>query len=103
MTIAQHATNILDAWKLQDYSGLGAALDSASVSRTSQKAAGIESERGEVLESIVDHLRQLANREVIPAPAGRNGALSLLAHLSLDLGGKTLEEKNSKSATNLPK
>jgi len=114
MTIAQHATNILDAWKVQDGSVLGAALESASNPRAGRYfASRLESEQGEVLESIVDHLRALASRNELPRPAGRSGALALLSHLSStaaaaeaaaqNTGGKTLEEKFSNSATNLPK
>jgi hypothetical protein len=113
MTIAQHATNILDAWKVRDVSVLGAALESASNAHAGRYSASrLENEQGEVLESIVDHLRALASRNEMPRPAGRNGALALLSHLSStaaaaeaapNMDGKTLEEKSSNSATKLPK
>ena len=112
MTTAQHANNILDAWRFQDHSTLGAALESASNSRV-VPTSGLESERGELLESIVEHLRKLSSQDQLPAAAGRNGALALLSHLSspanaarvdaFNQGGKTLDENNSSWNTKLPK
>jgi len=87
MTIAQHASNILEACKFDGQRGLGAALDSASRSGAGEGAAsGWESERSELLESIVDHLRQLASRNEVPNSTGRSGALALLSHLSSTAG-----------------
>ena len=66
MTASQHAINILDAWKVQDQSGLGAALESASRSRAVPASSRLESERGELLDSIVDHLGSHLKSDQVP-------------------------------------
>jgi hypothetical protein len=91
MTIAQHATNILTAWKFDDPSGLGAALESASSAQSGQRpSSDLEHEQGEMLESIVEHLRQLASRNELPDPGKRNGAVTLLSHLSSSVSAQNI-------------
>ena len=90
MNVAQHAANILEAW--HNSSELGAALESASSLRSARPASNLESERGEMLESIVDHLRQLASRNQLPEPGRRNGALILLSHLSSGAGVQEISD-----------
>lgn len=92
MNIAQHATNILEAWKFQDRSSLGIALESASVScKAAQAASRLESEREEMLQSIVEHLRLLADGNQLPDPSKNSGALTLLSHLSSDARNRGYE------------
>ena len=91
MTIAQHATNILEAWKFEDPSSLGAALESASHAQSRQRASSnLENEQGEMLESIVEHLRRLASRNELPDAGKRNGALTLLSHLSSGISSQNI-------------
>ncbi|HEY7211872.1 MAG TPA: hypothetical protein VH477_16490 [Bryobacteraceae bacterium] len=91
MNVAQHASNILEAW--HNSSKLGAALESASGFKMNRPVSNLESERGEMLESIVDHLRQLASRNELPEPGRRNGALTLLSHLSSGAGVQEISDR----------
>lgn len=97
MNVAQHASNILDAW--HNAPSLEAALESASHARIATRPdSNVESERGELLESIVDHLRLLASRNELTDPAKRNGALTLLSHLS---AGARMQEASANSEANI--
>jgi hypothetical protein len=95
MNTAQLASNILQAWRYQDRSRLGTALDSASNSCTGTRAgSNLEIEREEMLQSIVEHLRQLANQDQLPDPSKSNGALTLLSHLSSAVPARDPEPAN---------
>jgi len=83
MNTAQLANNILAAWKYQDRSGLGTAIDNALTScKTGSSTSGVESEREEMLQCIAERLRTLANRDELPVASKGSGALALLSHLS---------------------
>ena len=83
MNSAQHASNILEAWRYMDRSGLGTALDRAAASfGGTQSISRFESEREEMLQSIIEHLRGLSSTNALPDCAGGSGAVTLLSHLS---------------------
>ena len=83
MNIAQHASNILEAWKVRDTSGLGAALETASAScQRAPSVSRLENEREEMLQSIVEHLRGLSSANDLPDQSNGSGAIALLYHLS---------------------
>lgn len=91
MDTAQHAGNILEAWRFRDLSKFNAALDGASqASSGSVSVSLLEAEREEMLQSIVEHLRwhdrprQLENFSSC-------AAFTLLHHLSK---GGNLKEKS---------
>lgn len=59
MDTAQHAGNILEAWRLRDVSKFNAALDGASRACSgSFSVSSLEAEREEMLQSIVEHVRR---------------------------------------------
>lgn len=101
LTASQYAMNILDAWKAQDQSGLGAALEAASSLRAVPASSRLESERGELLESIVDHLRRLSSQDQHPAASGSSGAMALLAHLRSNAGATQVIDDFSKGGKTL--
>lgn len=83
MNIAQHASNILEAWKVRDTSGLGAALETASAScKAAPSVSRLENEKEEMLQSIVEHLRGLSSVNDLPDQSKGSGAIALLYHLS---------------------
>ncbi len=98
MNTAQHACNILQAWKQSDRPGLEIALNSASHSCTAATTISrLELEKQEVLESIVQHLRELDSGNISLQCSRGNGALTLLSHLSSDL--KTSWDSGLKHST----
>jgi hypothetical protein len=59
MDTAQHAGNILEAWRFRDLSKFNAALDGASQTCSGGVSVSLlEAEREEMLQSIVEHLRR---------------------------------------------
>ncbi len=86
MNSAEHAGEILQAWRFHDRSGFTTALDSAFVSCTAVRSISrFESECREVLQSVVEHLRTLDNRGEFPDHSKGSGASALLSHLSSGL------------------
>ena len=85
METAQHAGQILQAWKTADRPRLVTALDSASQTcNTIRSLSRLEFEQQEILESVVQHLLHLNCNDQVPQYASGNGALVLLSHLSSD-------------------
>ncbi len=83
MNTARHASNILEAWRYRDDCGLGTALERAAASYTDSEAGShFESEREEMLQSIVEHLRGLSRTNTLPEYSRGSGAVTLLSHLS---------------------
>ena len=95
MNAAQHAGKILEAWKVQDISNFQTALNRASASWTSSRPhSHLESERAEVLQSIVEHLSAVNREGKIPEYSRTSGARTLLSHLSSDSKPKEESEAN---------
>ncbi len=87
MNTAQHAGKILEAWSFADRSSLDDALDGASVSCSSVRSISrFEFEKQEMLQSIVEHLRNLESHGELPECSQGSGAMTLLCHLSSNLG-----------------
>ena len=58
MDTAQHAGNILEAWRFRDLSRFNAALDEAfRACMGGIPVSRLEAEREEILQSVVEHLR----------------------------------------------
>ncbi len=95
MNAAQHAGQILQAWKFRNVSHFETALNDAFSSCTpSASLSHLESERAEVLQSVIEHLRT-ANREgKLPEYLRSSGARTLLSHLSSDFQPKEESEAN---------
>jgi hypothetical protein len=83
MNTEQHAGNILHAWKFADRSNLELALSSAFASCVAVRSIShLENEKSEVLQAVVEHLRDLGKKDRLPNYSNGCGALTLLAHLS---------------------
>ncbi len=96
MNAAQCAGQILQAWKLRDVSNFETALDSASASCTaSRPLSDLESEREELLQSVVEHLRAINREGKLAGHSRLSGAWTLLSHLSSDSKPKEESESNS--------
>ncbi len=95
MNAAQHASQILQAWKFRDVSNFETALDSAFASCAAPRPhSHLESEREEVLQSIVEHLRAIKREGRLPEYSRVSGARTLLSHLSSDLSPREESEPN---------
>lgn len=95
MNAAHYAGKILEAWKAQDISKFQTALNRASVLCTSSRPLShLESERAEVLQSIVEHLRKINCDGNLAEYSRRSAAWALLSHLSLDCKPKEESEAN---------
>ncbi len=57
MTSAQYASNLLDAWNQGDLRRLERELDDASVANRSSKGFGLEEERRDLLDGIVQQMK----------------------------------------------
>lgn len=95
MNAAQHAGQILQAWKFKHVSNFETALNRASASwPTSGPPSQLESERAEVLQSIVEHLRAVNREGKLPEYSRGSGARTLLSHLSSNSKPKEGSEAN---------
>jgi hypothetical protein len=84
MSTAQHAENILEAWKDKNLSNFTAALDEAlAVCGTTLPPSRLEAERAEMLQSIVENLQKRNDPERLPEYS-RCAAIVLLRHLSFN-------------------
>ncbi len=104
MNAGQHAGQILQAWKLKEILNFEIALNRASAScATSGALSHLESERAEMLQSIVEHLRALSREGKLPEYSRGSGARTLLSHLSSNSKPKEESEANRStfSAKNL--
>jgi len=86
MNVAQHAEQILAAWKRADAISFEAELNHAMHScRPGTPANYLESEQREVLESVVERLRLIRPQRGIAAahcsPQSLNAGFTLLEHL----------------------
>jgi len=104
MNAAQHADQILKAWEFRDAPKFETALESAFAScKTSRPLSHLESEREELLQSIVEYLRNINREGNLVEYSRRSGAWTLLSHLSSDYKPKEESGGNSSvfSAKNL--
>jgi hypothetical protein len=89
MNVAQHAEQILAAWKRADAISFEAELNHAMSScQRATPANHLESEQREVLESVVERLRLISPRRGVAAtpaasssPQSLNAGFTLLEHL----------------------
>jgi hypothetical protein len=86
MNVAQHAEQILAAWKRADAISFEAELDHAMHScQRANPANHLESEQREVLESVVERLRLIRPQRGIAtancSPQSLNAGFTLLEHL----------------------
>lgn len=82
MDTAQHAGNILKAWRFRDLSKFNAALDGASQACSgSVPVSLLEAEREEMLQSIIEHLRRYDGLQQFEKFSSY-AAFTLLHHLS---------------------
>jgi hypothetical protein len=83
MNTARQAEDILDAWMFADERRLGAAVRNASLSASgTYPDSGLEEERKEILESVLERLSVHAEKGVFPEFSQIRGAVALLRHLS---------------------
>jgi hypothetical protein len=83
MNTARHAEDILEAWMFADEHRLEAAVRNASPSAPDgYPDSGLDEERKELLESIVERLSVHAEKGVFPEFSQIRGAIALLRHLS---------------------
>ena len=91
MDIAQHADQILQAWKVEDDPSMQAALHSALGSCSGVRTASLlDQERRQLLQTVAEHLQSLGNKGSLPAFSKRSGAQTLLHHLRSDFTGTNL-------------
>ena len=83
MTVAKHAEQILAAWKRADAVSFEAELDDAMHScQRPTPANHLESEKREVLESVVERLRLIRpSAAAYCSPQSLNAGFTLLEHL----------------------
>jgi hypothetical protein len=85
MSVAQHAEQILAAWKTADVVRFELELNAAMHSCQKPEPNGLEEERREVLASVVERLRllkpQRSNAASECTPAGLHAGFTLLEHL----------------------
>ena len=82
MNVAQHAEQILAAWKRADAVSFEAELDDAMHScQRPTPANHLELEKLEVLESVVERLRLIRPQQGSCSPQSLNAGFTLLEHL----------------------
>jgi hypothetical protein len=95
MDTAQHAGNILEAWRFRDLSRFNAALHEAfRACMGGIPVSRLEAEREEILQSVVEHLRGYNGSQQLENFSSC-AAVTLLRHLS---AGRN-EKENSHSVT----
>ncbi len=95
MNTSQHACNILKAWQLKNLPIFNIALDLAlNDCKAPVSDSLLESERKEMLESVLEHIRQGCSSEQLPDYSNA-AAITLLRHLS----SSRVEEEKSDSMT----
>ncbi len=95
MNAAQHASQILEAWRRKDRCNLESVLDRAFLSCTaSRHVSRLENEREELLWSIVEHLKEANLEGTLPEYSVGSGARALLSHLSANSRSKEQSEVN---------
>lgn len=96
MDTAQHAGNILEAWRFRDLSKLNAALDEALLACAACiSVSRLEAEREEMLQSVAEHLREHNGPQQLE-DFSSCAAVTLLRHLSASLSEKEKSEYSQK-------
>ena len=97
MNAAQHACRILETWRLSDRLNLEGVLDRAFVACADPGPLScLESERQELLGSIIEHMRVVNSNSSLPEYSIGSGARALLSHLSADCNRKEESDTNAK-------